>query len=66
MTTRRIATLVSTLSLLLCTAAQAQQAPTPASSMPLIDVPSAIRTQPSPVARSPIKPNWSARAANPA
>ncbi|PPV09740.1 hypothetical protein XavaCFBP5823_13025 [Xanthomonas axonopodis pv. vasculorum] len=44
MTTRRIATLVSTL--LLCTAAQAQQAPTPASSMPLIDVPSAIRTQP--------------------
>ncbi len=46
MTNRSLATLVSTLSLLLCTAAQAQQAPTPASSMPLIDVPSAIRTQP--------------------
>ncbi|MBO9739012.1 EF-hand domain-containing protein [Xanthomonas axonopodis pv. begoniae] len=46
MTTRSLATLVSTLPLLLCTAAQAQQAPTPASSMPLIDVPNAIRTQP--------------------
>lgn len=64
MTTRRIATLVSTL--LLCTAAQAQQAPTPASSMPLIDVPSAIRTQPLSSGEVTIKPNWSARAANPA
>ncbi|MCC8539263.1 EF-hand domain-containing protein [Xanthomonas codiaei] len=44
MTTRRIATLASLL--LICGAASAQQAPTPASSMPLIDVPSAIRTQP--------------------
>ncbi len=42
MTTRRTATRISTLafSLLLCTAAHAQQAPTP-----LIDVPSPIRTQ---------------------
>ncbi|MCL1529339.1 hypothetical protein A7D16_18005 [Xanthomonas nasturtii] len=44
MTTRRIATLV--LSLSICTATHAQQAPTPASSMPLIDAPSAVRTQP--------------------
>ncbi|AZR27830.1 EF-hand domain-containing protein [Xanthomonas vasicola pv. arecae] len=47
MTTRRTATRISTLalSLLLCTAAHAQQTPTPASSSPLIDVPSPIRTQ---------------------
>ncbi|MEC5115127.1 EF-hand domain-containing protein, partial [Xanthomonas oryzae pv. oryzicola] len=47
MTTRRTATRISTLafSLLLCTAAHAQQAPTPASSSPLIDVTSPIRTQ---------------------
>ena len=32
--------------LLLCSSAFAQQAPTPASSMPLIDVPNVIRTQP--------------------
>ncbi|KQQ83055.1 hypothetical protein ASF73_19195 [Xanthomonas sp. Leaf131] len=43
MTTRITAT---TILLLLCSSAFAQQAPTPASSMPLIDVPNVIRTQP--------------------
>jgi len=44
MTTRRTAALA--VSLFLCTATHAQQAPTPASSMPLPEGPSAIRTQP--------------------
>ena len=43
MTTIRIATLA--FSLWICTATHAQQASTSASSMPLVDVPSAIRTQ---------------------
>ncbi|WP_372383057.1 EF-hand domain-containing protein [Xanthomonas sp. NCPPB 1068] len=44
MTTSRIATLIAML--LACGAAHAQQAPSPASSMPLIEVPNVIRTQP--------------------
>lgn len=44
MTTCRTATLA--VSLLLCTAVHAQQAPTSASSLPLAEVPSVIRTQP--------------------
>ncbi|KHL58978.1 hypothetical protein [Xanthomonas cannabis] len=44
MTTSRSATLIAML--LACGAAPAQQAPSPASSMPLIEVPNVIRTQP--------------------
>ncbi|APP76697.1 hypothetical protein BJD12_17340 [Xanthomonas vesicatoria ATCC 35937] len=44
MTIRRIATLTALL--LVCGIASAQQAPTPASSLPLIEVPNVIRTQP--------------------
>ncbi|MCC4612612.1 EF-hand domain-containing protein [Xanthomonas campestris pv. esculenti] len=44
MTTSRSATLIAML--LACGDAPAQQAPSPASSMPLIEVPNVIRTQP--------------------
>lgn len=49
--------------LLLGSNAFAQQSPTPAGSMPLIDVSSVIGIQPPSRARSPIRPSWSARAA---
>lgn len=51
--------------LLLCGHALAQQAPTPASSMPLIDVPNVIRTQPLSSGEVTIRPSWSVRAASP-